>query len=137
MLFRSRLAEQVGVGREAVLRLGHADREVAVALALPLLELVAHLLVGDRAGSAVDLLADGVDLVEQRQLLVVERLEVGGAAVGQSDHLLGQLFGALGALAPEIGRASCRERCVSTCRSRWSPYTSKKKQEDTGTETTR
>src|SRR3546814_14815382 len=22
----------------------------------------------------------------------------------------------------EIGRASCRERCVSTCRSRWSPY---------------
>src|SRR3546814_3432740 len=22
----------------------------------------------------------------------------------------------------EIGRASCREKCVSTCRSRWSPY---------------
>src|SRR3546814_8193994 len=22
----------------------------------------------------------------------------------------------------EIGRASCRERCVSTCRSRWSQY---------------
>src|SRR3546814_10195681 len=22
----------------------------------------------------------------------------------------------------EIGRASCREQCVSTCRSRWSPY---------------
>src|SRR3546814_1092915 len=22
----------------------------------------------------------------------------------------------------EIGRASCREECVSTCRSRWSPY---------------
>src|SRR3546814_18545121 len=22
----------------------------------------------------------------------------------------------------KIGRASCRERCVSTCRSRWSPY---------------
>src|SRR3546814_17984138 len=22
----------------------------------------------------------------------------------------------------EIGRASCRERCVSTCRSRWSAY---------------
>src|SRR3546814_12684604 len=22
----------------------------------------------------------------------------------------------------QIGRASCRERCVSTCRSRWSPY---------------
>src|SRR3546814_9648467 len=24
--------------------------------------------------------------------------------------------------APEIGRASCRKECVSTCRSRWSPY---------------
>src|SRR3546814_13780603 len=24
--------------------------------------------------------------------------------------------------AQEIGRASCRERVVSTCRSRWSPY---------------
>src|SRR3546814_16301834 len=23
---------------------------------------------------------------------------------------------------PQIGRASCREKCVSTCRSRWSPY---------------
>ena len=22
----------------------------------------------------------------------------------------------------EIGRASCRERCTSVCRSRWSPY---------------
>src|SRR3546814_18233468 len=22
----------------------------------------------------------------------------------------------------ELGRASCRERCVSTCQSRWSPY---------------
>src|SRR3546814_20269154 len=31
---------------------------VAVAHALPLLELVAHLLVGDRAGSAINLLAD-------------------------------------------------------------------------------
>src|SRR3546814_15640566 len=27
----------------------------------------------------------------------------------------------------ENGRASCREKCVSTCRSRWSPYHKKKK----------
>src|SRR3546814_4644939 len=26
------------------------------------------------------------------------------------------------AVFKQIGRASCRERCVSTCRSRWSPY---------------
>ena len=25
------------------------------------------------------------------------------------------------AFLPEIGRASCREKCVTTCRSRWSP----------------
>src|SRR6056297_4033794 len=29
--------------------------------------------------------------------------------------------------AAEIGRASCRKECVSTCRSRWSPYHEKKK----------
>src|SRR3546814_5690767 len=26
------------------------------------------------------------------------------------------------ASAVEIGRAACREKCVRTCRSRWSPY---------------
>ena len=30
--------------------------------------------------------------------------------------------GAQVVLPPEIGRASCRERCPSKCRSRWSPY---------------
>src|SRR3546814_20850084 len=33
----------------------------------------------------------------------------------------------LGLVNVQIGRASCRERVVSTCRSRWSPYHSKKK----------
>src|SRR3546814_14034372 len=33
---------------------------------------------------------------------------------GEFDHLPEQAF--------KIGRASCRERCVSTFRSRWSPY---------------
>src|SRR3546814_3010840 len=65
----------------------------------PLSDLVAHLLVGNRAGGTVDLLADGVDLVEQRQLLVVERLDVGSPAVGQRDHLVSEFLGALGALA--------------------------------------
>src|SRR3546814_13347792 len=30
----------------------------------------------------------------------------------------------------KIGRASCREKCVSTCRSRWSPSHYKKKQKN-------
>src|SRR3546814_14669753 len=33
-----------------------------------------------------------------------------------------RMFSAALDLDPEIGRASCRERCVSTCSSRWSPY---------------
>src|SRR3546814_1229579 len=37
--------------------------------------------------------------------------------------LLGDAVGERWALAfYQIGRASCREECVSTCRSRWSPY---------------
>src|SRR3546814_11374190 len=34
-------------------------------------------------------------------------------------------------LVDEIGRASCRERLCRTCRSRWSPYHSKKKNNKT------
>src|SRR3546814_3813287 len=40
-------------------------------------------------------------------------------AYGVSEERLGQL---LAGQRDEIGRASCRERGVSTCRSRWSPY---------------
>src|SRR3546814_16200311 len=36
----------------------------------------------------------------------------------------------------QIGRASCREECVSTCRSRWSPYHKKKKNELKNAKTT-
>src|SRR3546814_2599630 len=61
---------------------------------------------GDRAAEIA-----GDDLAEPDRVLHRQRLveAVGGA------HL-GLLLGA------EIGRASCREECVSTCRSRWSPY---------------
>src|SRR3546814_9261068 len=38
-------------------------------------------------------------------------------------QLGGNVTKGLGAGAnPEIGRASCGKECVSTCRSRWSPY---------------
>src|SRR3546814_9678377 len=37
--------------------------------------------------------------------------------------LAGTSLGVQGAVPPlEIGRASCRKECVSTCSSRWSPY---------------
>src|SRR5438128_6983674 len=61
-----RRAAQVGVGREGVLGLGHADRQVAVAGLFPGMQLVADRLVGDRLVAAIDALDDGVDLLEQR-----------------------------------------------------------------------
>src|SRR3546814_13674940 len=38
------------------------------------------------------------------------------------DDAIRRLINAHGAEAGKIGRASCREECVSTCRSRGSPY---------------
>src|SRR3546814_7876206 len=61
-----------------------------------------------------------------RQLLVEPgSVEVGcpGAlaiAAGKAPRLVERQMAWMG--AQKIGRASCRERCVSTCRSRWSPY---------------
>ena len=71
-----RRAAPVRVGGEAVLGLGHADRQVAVALLLPLLELVADRLVGEHLVGAVDALGDGLDLLEERHLGRVERREL-------------------------------------------------------------
>src|SRR3546814_17604452 len=43
----------------------------------------------------------------------------------QRDAFIHNLMG----IIYQIGRASCRERVCSTCRSRWSPYHKKKKRE--------
>ena len=60
-------AAQLRIGRERILRLGHADRVVAVAGVLQLLDLRAHLGVGGDVGGAVDLGGDRLHLVPQRQ----------------------------------------------------------------------
>src|SRR3546814_20267972 len=52
-------------------------------------------------------------LVERR----AEGLELGRAR--RTERRGERIFGAI--LGLEIGRASCRERCVRTCRYRWSP----------------
>ena len=95
-----RRATQVGVGRERILRLCHANRKVAVAGIFPLLELVAHALVGDRLRAAIDALHDRVDLVEQPHLVRIERRELRGAAFGEFDHLVGEVLDACRALGP-------------------------------------
>ena len=76
MVIAGRRALGVGIGREAVLRLGDADRELAEAFLLELGEAVAHALVGGDVVGAVDLLRDGACLVPQRHVVGIERLEL-------------------------------------------------------------
>src|SRR5260370_179433 len=70
-----------GVGREGVVGLGDAHRQLAVAHRLELGELVAHRLVGGDVFRAIDLPGDGTDLVEQRHVVRIEQLELAIAAV--------------------------------------------------------
>src|SRR3546814_13075467 len=49
-------------------------------------------------------------------------LQRGFARVMAGDRLVKSVAAAQAAGAVKIGRASCRKECVSTCRSRWSPY---------------
>src|SRR5439155_232716 len=99
-----RRAAQVGVGREGVLGLGHADRQVAVAGLFPGMQLVADRLVGDRLVAAIDALDDGVDLLEQRHLVGIERGELRGAGFGDLDDLPRQDLDAGGALRPVLAQ---------------------------------
>ena len=55
-------AAQARVGRERVLGLGHADRQMAVARRLPGVQLLADAGVGQHLVGAVDALGDGLDL---------------------------------------------------------------------------
>src|SRR3546814_14434437 len=64
------------------------------------------------------LLADGVPSAEVYPLL---RTEAGVArAFAKLDTIRDEIVWWEDA-SEQIGRASCREECVSTCRSRWSP----------------
>ena len=97
-----RRAAQVRIGRERILRLGHADRQLAVALRFPLPELLAHRLFGDHLACMVDRLGDGLDLVEQRHLVGIERRELRLAGFGQFHHLVRQILDPGRALRPVL-----------------------------------
>ena len=88
------------IGGERKLRLGHADRQVAEAGFLELVELVAEFLVGQHVGGAVDFAADDAHLVPERAGVGIEQREVGLGVLDHVDHGAGQLFRAGAARGP-------------------------------------
>ena len=54
---------------------------------------------------------------EARQAEMLKQFDKDGDGKLSKDELPERMASML-----EIGRASCRKECVSTCRSRWSPY---------------
>src|SRR5262249_17976699 len=94
-------ALEVGVGREAVLGLGDADRKVAVALLVQLPEPSAYRLIGDDVGRTIDLGRDCPHLFPERQLV---RVEEGEAPAVEWPWRLAELRHALSQLG-NTGRA--------------------------------
>ena len=104
------------------MRLGDADREMAVAFLLQLLDLVAHLGVGGDFARAIELGRDGGRLVPDRRGFVIDEMEVARRLVDQIDDGAGELLGALAAFRPmtadddrrvEIGDAFFPEASIS------------------------
>src|SRR5579862_888888 len=94
-----RRAAHVRLGGEAVLRLRHADGEPSEAVALILLELLGGVGRERDIGGAIDLARDGADLVDERHVVGIERLE--RAALFAKPHdLVRQALGALAAVGP-------------------------------------
>ncbi len=92
-------AAQLGIGRERILRLGHADGIVPVALVLELLDLRPDLAVCSDFRSSVYLFRDLVDLVPQRIVVFVDVLN-GGRPVAQLHHFARELGRPLAAIRP-------------------------------------
>src|SRR3546814_19759401 len=84
----------------------------AISAALPV-----RLALGEEGLEALAEILAGV--AENDEILVVD---LGRGGVEAAQRLLGGAQGELRLVRQEVGRASCREECVSTCRSRWSPY---------------
>src|SRR6266849_8657382 len=93
----------VGIGREAELGLGDADRYLAKAHRLELRELVAHGLGHVDVLGAVDLAGDGADFLQQRHVVGIEQLHLALAALDDLYHRARHVGGALATLGPMIG----------------------------------
>src|SRR3546814_11315892 len=65
----------------------------------------------------------GVDLVrEQIRVAAGLPLDLAQSDISFSGHAIECRLNAENPQPFKIGRAACREECVSKCRSRWSPY---------------
>ena len=92
-----------GIGRERILRLGDADRQLAEAHLFPGLELILHRFVGGGVVGAVNLLGDRAHLFEQRHLVGIKELQVRFALIDDLDHGARDVGRALAAHRPVIG----------------------------------
>src|SRR3954452_11181325 len=101
-----RRVQQVGIRRQRQVRLRHADGEVAEAVAHVLADLLLGLGIEVHVPRTVDLLADGLDLVLDRPVVLVERVERvrllarvddRRGEVGRADAALGEALVGLGA----------------------------------------
>src|SRR3546814_19975884 len=79
----------------------------------------------DRAGHVLDrYLRVYAVLIQQIDMVGAQTLEAGQS---RGFDVLGPAIGAAAAFAARSEERSVGKECVSTCRSRWSPYHSKKK----------
>ena len=72
-----RCTDQFRIGGEAVLRLGHADRQAAISGLFHPLQGGAHIVRRLHPFGAVDLAGNRFDLLQQGSFVAVERLELG------------------------------------------------------------
>ena len=96
----ARRAAGCGVGGERVLRLGDADRVVAVAIRLQLVELAFDFRIGRNIGGTVNFRRDGFDFLPQGLFLVVDETEIAFPLRDEFDHLAGDIGGARATLGP-------------------------------------
>ena len=88
------------IGRERILRLGHAHWQVAEARRFEILELRLDACIAGDVCGAIDFGRDGVDLVAQLHVVRIKRLEVGFAFVDDGNDVMGERFRACAAIGP-------------------------------------
>jgi len=93
-------AAAIGIGGKAVLRLGHANRQIAIALLFPILELVADLLIGKNLIGTVDVLGNRFDFGKETHVVRIDRCEIRLFGIGNLSDTGRQISGPFRAQFP-------------------------------------